>query len=95
VLWCYANAEKLVRGGVWVVCADEMPNCQVLERFPIRRGEPDSIERQKFDYPRHGTVHIHNFMVVHIGKMESLCLEAKDSDHFVAALRHFRSRHHG
>src|SRR5664279_4091269 len=29
VLWCYANAEKLVRHGFWVVCADEMPNRQV------------------------------------------------------------------
>src|SRR5450759_2951510 len=31
VLWCYANAEKLVRHGFWVVCADEMPNRPVLE----------------------------------------------------------------
>jgi hypothetical protein len=26
VLWCYANAERLARRGVYVVCADEMPN---------------------------------------------------------------------
>ena len=95
VLWCYANAEKLARRGVWVVCADEMPNRQVLERVPIRRGDPGSIEQQEFDYTRHGTVHILNFLVVHTGKMEALCLEANDSDHYVAALRHFRSRHHG
>ena len=95
VLWCYANAEKLVRHGFWVVCADEMPNRQVLERVPIRRGIPGSIEQEEFDYTRHGTVNILNFLVVHSGKMEALCLEANDADHYVAALRHFRRRHHG
>ena len=34
VLWCYANAERLARRGYWVVCADEVPNFQVLERRP-------------------------------------------------------------
>ena len=37
VLWCYANAERLARRGYWVVCTDEVPNFQVLERKPIRR----------------------------------------------------------
>jgi len=40
VLWCYANAERLARQGIWVVCSDEMPNKQVLERRPIRRAIP-------------------------------------------------------
>src|SRR6516165_11443916 len=35
VLWCYGNAGRLARHGIWVVCADEMPNRQVLERVPI------------------------------------------------------------
>jgi hypothetical protein len=95
VLWCYANAEKLVRQGFRVVCADEMPNRQVLERVPIRRSKPGTIEQQEFDYIRHGTVNILNLLVVHTGKMEALCLEANDGDHYVAALRHFRSRHRG
>jgi hypothetical protein len=93
VLWCYANAEKLAERGFWVVCADEMPNRQVLERVPIRRGIPGSIEQQEFDYTRHGTVNILNFLVVHTGKMEALCLEANDADHYVAALKHFRRSH--
>jgi hypothetical protein len=37
VLWCYAHAERLAQQGIWVVCTDEMPNKQVLERNPIRR----------------------------------------------------------
>ena len=44
VLWCYANAERLARRGYWVVCIEEKPNCQVLERHPIRRSIPGSIE---------------------------------------------------
>ena len=80
--------------GIWVVCADEMPNRQVLERVPIRRAIPGSIEQQEFDYIRHGTVNILNFLVVHTGKMETVCLEANDAEHYVAALRHFRRHHH-
>ena len=94
VLWCYANAARLAAHGIWVVCADEMPNCQVLERVPIRRAIPGSIEQMEYDYTRHGTVNILNFLIVHSGKMETLCLEANDADHYVAALRHFRRRHH-
>ncbi len=40
VLWCYGNAERLARRGIWVVCADEMPNFQVLERQPDPAGRP-------------------------------------------------------
>jgi hypothetical protein len=94
VLWCYANARRLAAHGIWVVCADEMPNCQVLERVPIRRAIPGSIEQAEHDYIRHGTVNILNFLIVHSGKMEALCLEANDAEHYVTALRHFRRRHH-
>ena len=94
VLWCYGSAQRLAAHGIWVVCADEMPNCQVLERVPIRRAIPGSIEQVEYDYTRHGTVNILNFLIVHSGKMETLCLEANDAEHYVAALRHFRGRHH-
>src|SRR5246127_5132913 len=53
VLWCYANAPRLAEQGVWVVCVDEIPSFQVLERTPIRRAIPGSIEQQEFDYTRH------------------------------------------
>lgn len=56
VLWCYANAERLARRGICVVCADERPNFQVLERHPSRHAVPGSIAQREFDYTRHGTV---------------------------------------
>jgi hypothetical protein len=93
VLWCYANAERLARRGIWVVCADEMPNLQVLERSPIRRAIPGSIERQEFEYTRHGTVNLLMFLVVHTGQMRAMHLEAKDALHYLAALRRFRREH--
>ena len=40
VLWCYGNAERLAEQGIWVVCVDEIPTFQVLERDPIRRAIP-------------------------------------------------------
>ena len=58
VLWCYGNAARLARQGIWVVCADELPTFQVLERDPIRRAIPGSIEQREFDYTRHGTVNV-------------------------------------
>ena len=94
VLWCYANADRLAQLGIWVICADEMPNCQVLERAPIRRGIPGSIEQAEFDYTRHGTVNILNVLIVHTGKMEAFCLAANDADHYVQALKQFRRTHH-
>src|SRR6516165_4592248 len=54
VLWCYGNAERLARQGIWTVAVDEVPNFQVLERDPIRRAIPGFIEQQEFEYTRHG-----------------------------------------
>jgi hypothetical protein len=93
VLWCYANAERLARRGYWVVCIDEKPNCQVLERHPIRRSIPGSIEQREFEYIRHGTVNILAFLIVHSGRMEAACVEAKDAKSYIEELARFRRRH--
>jgi DDE superfamily endonuclease len=93
VLWCYANAERLARAGTWVVCADEIPNLQVLERHPLRRAIPGHIERQEFEYVRHGTVNLLLFLAVHSGAMELAILGANDAAHYISALRRFRRRH--
>jgi hypothetical protein len=93
VLWCYANAARLARRRVWVVCADEVPNFQALERVPIRRAAPGHIERQEFEYVRHGTVNILLFLAVHTGRMEAVCLARNDADHYIEALVGFRRRH--
>jgi hypothetical protein len=93
VLWCYGNAARLAERGIWTVCTDEMPNLQVLEREPIRRAVPGSIERQEFEYVRRGTVNVLNFLVVHTGRMEAAAVERKDAAHYVRELRALRRRH--
>ena len=93
VLWCYANAQRLVRDGYWVVCVDEMPNLQALERTPIRRAIPGQIERQEFEYTRHGTVNLLAFLILHTGQMEAYCPARKDAAHYIEALRQFHRRH--
>lgn len=93
VLWCYANAQHLARQGYWVVCVDEMPNLQALERRPIRRAKPGLIERQEFEYVRHGTVNLLAFLIVHSGNMEAYCPERKTAAQYITCLRQFRRRH--
>src|SRR5262249_1035430 len=93
VLWCYANAPRLAEQGIWVVCVDEIPTFQVLERNPIRRAIPGSIEQQEFDYTRHGTVNLLVFLVVHSGLMEAAFLAKNDNRHYVPELELFH-RHH-
>lgn len=89
VLWCYANAARLADQGVWVVCVDEIPTFQVLERNPIRRAIPGSIEQQEFDYSRHGTVNLLVFLVVHSGLMELAILAKNDHEHYLTELELF------
>ncbi|MHB1427056.1 MAG: IS630 family transposase [Gemmataceae bacterium] len=93
VLWCYGNAGRLAREGVWTVAVDEMPNLQVLERRPIRRAVPGFIERQEFEYTRHGTVNLLLFLIVHTGRMEVAVEATKDADHYIQERRAFRRRH--
>jgi hypothetical protein len=95
VLWCYGNAERLARQGIWTVAVDEMPNLQVLERSPIRRAIPGFIERQEFEYTRHGTVNVLLFLVVHTGRMEVAVEATKDAEHYIRELRAFHRRHRG
>lgn len=93
ILWCYTYANHLAHQGYWVVCADELPNFQVLERVPIRRAIPGSIEQREFEYKRHGTVTVLVFLIVHSGRMEAVCFPNKSAAHYTEALRHFRRRH--
>jgi transposase len=92
VLWCYGNAKRLAEKGIWVVCVDEIPTFQVLER-PIRRAIPRSIEQQEFDYTRHGTVNMLVFLVVHSGLMELAFLAKNDQKHYLPELRLFHKHH--
>jgi transposase len=93
VLWCYANAAQLAEQGIWVVCVDEITTFQVLERKPIRRAIPGSIEQQEFDYIRHGTVNMLVFLVVHSGLMELVFLTNNDAEHYLPELELFHRQH--
>jgi len=95
VLWCYGNASRLAEQGIWIVCVDEIPTFQVLERNPIRRAIPGSIEQREFDYTRHGTVNMLVFLVVHTGLMELVFLKANDQEHYVPESELFRKQHRG
>ena len=93
VLWCYGNAERLAEQGIWVVCVDEIPTFQILERQPLRRAIPGSIEQQEFDYTRHGTVNMLVFLVVHTGLMELAFLAQNDNEHYLPELELYRQHH--
>jgi len=95
VLWCYGNVERLAREGIWTVAVDEIPNFQVLERRPIRRAIPGSIEQQEFEYIRHGTVNMLLFLILHTGRMELVVEAKKDAEHYIHELKAFRRRHRG
>jgi transposase len=93
VLWCYGNAPRLAERGIWVVCVDEIPTFQVLERHPLRRAIPGSIEQQEFDYTRHGTGNLLVFLVVHTGLMELVFLAKNDQEHYLPELELFHQHH--
>lgn len=79
VLWCYERAQALAERGEVVLCLDEKPNIQVLERrCPTRSMRPGHIERREFEYVRHGTVNFLVKLVVHSGQMRGWCLERND-----------------
>jgi len=79
VLWCYERAQALAERGEVVLCLDEKPNIQVLERrCPTRFMRPGHIERREFEYIRHGTVNFLVKLVVHSGQMRGWCLEKND-----------------
>jgi hypothetical protein len=87
VLWCYENVTNLAEKGEVLLCLDEKPNLQVLERrCPTRPMYVGRIERQEFEYIRHGTVNFVAVLVVLTGKMRGFCLDKNDSEHLCAIL---------
>jgi hypothetical protein len=87
VLWCYEMAEKLAERNEIVICLDEKPNIQVLERrCATQRMRAGQIERREFEYIRHGTVNLLVELVVHTGKMRAWCLDRNDSEYLCSVL---------
>lgn len=92
ILWCYERIEWLHERGEVIICVDEKPNIQALERQlqPMRAGQ---IARREFEYIRHGTV---NFLVafnVSNGRMWGCCLNRNDHDHFLWGVRQIVRRY--
>lgn len=87
ILWYYERIESLWRRGEVVLCADEKPNIQVLERAkptqPMRPGQP---ERQEFEYIRHGTVNLLVGLTTYNGRMWAECLDRNDGENFRPAM---------
>jgi hypothetical protein len=94
VLWCYERVEALAAQGEVVVCVDEKPNIQALERRrPTRSMMPGLIQQQEFEYVRHGTVNLLVKLVVHSGNMRGWCLERNDSACLRAVLPQLLAEH--
>jgi hypothetical protein len=87
ILWYYERIESLWQRGEVIVCADEKPNIQVLERaMPTQPIRPGQIERQEFEYKRHGTVNLLAGLIVYNGRMWAECLNKNDGEHFRPAM---------
>jgi hypothetical protein len=88
ILWYYERIDSLWQRGEVLLCADEKPNIQVLERArPSQPMRPGKIERQEFEYKRHGTVILLVGLTVYNGRMWAECLDKNDGEHFRPALR--------
>jgi hypothetical protein len=88
ILWYYERIDSLWQRGEVIICVDEKSNIQVLERTrPTQPMRPSQIERQEFEYIRHGTVNLLAGLVVYNGRMWAECLDKNDGEHFRPAVR--------
>lgn len=94
ILWCYENASDLAARNEIVLCIDEKPNLQALERrCPTRPMRSGQIELQEFEYIRHGTVNFLVALVVHTGKIHGWTLCHNDGEHLRAILPELFEEH--
>lgn len=94
VLWCYEQVERLYRREEIILSLDEKPNLQALERTrPTQRLRTGQMERQEFEYTRHGTVNFVVAMTVYDGQMHGWCLDANDSEHLCPLLAELFKRY--
>lgn len=88
ILWYYERIDSFWRRGEVILCVDEKPNIQVLERAkPTQPMRPGQVERYEFDYVRHGTVNLLAGLTVYNGQMWAECLDKNDGEHFRPAVR--------
>ena len=71
-----------------VLCVDEKPQLQALERTaPTLPTRPGSAERQTFDYVRHGTTTLFAALEVATGRVTEACTQRHRHQEFLAFLR--------
>jgi hypothetical protein len=86
ILWCYERVEWLEARGELVLCVDEKPNLQAVQRrCPTQPMQPGRIARHEFEYRRHGTVTFLVLLNVYDGMMWGDCLDVNDGAHFIPA----------
>lgn len=87
ILWYYERIESLWQCGEVILCVDEKPNLQVLERAkPTQPMRPGQIERREFEYLRHGTINLLVGLTSYNGRMWAECLDKNDGEHFRPAV---------
>ncbi len=87
ILWYYERIDHFWQRGEVILCGDEKPNIQVLERKrPIQLMQPRHTEIQEFEYIRHGTVILLAGLTVYNGRMWVGCLDKNDGERFRPAL---------
>jgi transposase len=87
ILWYYERIQALWRDGTVVIALDEKPNIQVLERTMAKQlMRPGYLERQAFDYIRHGTVNLLVGLTLYNGRLWAECLDKNDGAHFRPAV---------
>ena len=57
-------------------------------RHPTKRCQPGHVERQEFEYRRHGTACLMAALNVHTGEVIAADAERNDADNFIAFLHH-------
>ncbi len=71
-----------------VLCIDEKPGIQVLERrHPTRPPARGRVRRLEFEYKRHGTVSLMAAFEVHSGRVRGECISRNDSETFIRFLK--------
>jgi transposase len=74
-----------------LLCLDEKTGIQALERlYPTLPMRPGQIERQEFEYQRHGVVDLFAALDVHTGEVFAQCYRQhtnREFRHFLRALR--------
>jgi len=87
ILWSYERIEALKAKDEIALALDEKPNIQALQRVrPTQPMASGQVERQEFEYERHGVVNFLVLLNIYSGKMRSCSLDKNDSEHLCKSL---------